>query len=425
MALKKIRLDYKWVVLAVCFLMEFLCLGFCSSNVGLYTVPVTSALEIDRLAYSFWNSIRYAVQVFVALFFGTMVNRLGIKKMIFLGLCAMIAATLLRAFGTNLLYFYLAGALHGFGIVYVGGTMAGTIVRRWFKQDIGKYTGIVMSANGIGGAVAAQIISPIINNGETFGYRKAYLLSAVIALAVSIVILVFIRDNPSGAAETITKKKKQPKNALWTGIEYKVVKKRGYFYLSAALIFLTGISLQSIGSITIVYMTDLGISAAFIAAMATVSSLALTCSKLIAGASYDKWGLRISLLICQIAGLATFVLKGSLTNSTLGLVFAATATVLSSLALPLETVMIPLLTNDLYGSASYDKILGVFMAMNSLGLCLGSPLGELIRRITGTYRACFWIFSFIMVAVIVCWQFVLRAAYKERAAITAAENAVQ
>ena len=422
MILKKLRQDYKWVVLVVCFLMEFLCLGFCSSNMGLYTVPVTSALGIDRLAYSCAGSIRYAVQVVVALFFGTLVNRFGIKKMLFMGLCSLIGATLLRAFSTALWHIYLAGALHGFGIVYVGGTMAGTIVRRWFKQNIGKFTGIVMSANGIGGAIAAQIISPIINNGETFGYRKAYLLSAAIALVISVVILIFIKDNPAENTAIPGKKKKQPKNALWSGIEYAVVKKKAYFYIVAALIFLTGISLQSIGSITIVYMTDLGIDPAFIAAMATLSSLVLTCSKLIAGASYDKWGLRVALLICQISALTTFVLKGILTNTTLGLVFATTATILASLALPLETVMIPLLTNDLFGSASYDKILGICMAMNSIGLCLGSPLGELLRRITGSYRLCFWFFSFIMVIIIVSWQFILRVANKEKQAILATES---
>lgn len=422
MTLKKMRLDYKWVILVVCFLMEFMCLGFCSSNMGLYTVPVTSALGIDRLAYSCWSSIRYAVQVVTALFFGTMVNRFGVRKMVFVGAVSMISATLLRAFGTNVLYFYLAGALHGFGITYMGGTMAAAVVRHWFKQDIGKYTGIVMSANGIGGAIAAQIISPIINNGETFGYRKAYLLSAAIVLVVSALALLFIRDNPAESADLVTKKKRQPKNHLWAGMEYTEAKKRGYFYFSAALIFLTGISLQSIGSITIVYMTDLGISAGFIASMATVSSLVLTCSKLLAGASYDKWGLRTSLLICQIAALTTFVLKGCLTNSTIGLVLATIATLLSSLALPLETVMVPLLTNDLFGSASYDKILGIFMAMNSLGLCLGSPLGELIRRITGNYRTCFWIFSILILTVIVCWQFVLRTASKVRNEIVATEQ---
>lgn len=151
----KSRLDYKWVILVVCFFMEFLCLGFCSSNSGLYTAAVTNALNIDRAVYAIAGSIRYVTQVFVALSFGAMVNRFGIKKMVFAGLCCLIGATLLRATGTTFYHFYIAGVLHGIGMVFVGGTMAGTIVRRWFHQDIGKYTGIVMSANGIGGAIAA------------------------------------------------------------------------------------------------------------------------------------------------------------------------------------------------------------------------------------------------------------------------------
>lgn len=424
MSLKKLRLDYKWVVLIVCFLMEFICLGFCSSNVGLYTIPVTDALNIDRLTYSYWSSIRYVAQVIMALYFGTLINRFGIKKMVFTGLCALIGATVLRVVGTNVFHFYLAGALHGIGIVFVGSTMAGTIVRRWFKQDIGKYTGIVMSANGIGGAVAAQIVSPIINNGETFGYRKAYLLSAIITLAISVFILIFLRDNPNDAPIVDGKPKKAPKkSALWTGIDYKVVKKSSYFYIAAILILLTGISLQSIGSITIVYMTDLEISPAFIASTATVSSLVLTFSKMLVGATYDKWGLRVALLSCQIAALATFILKGVLTNSTIGLVFAMTATVLSSIALPLETVMIPLMTNDLFGSASYNKVLGIFMAMNSLGLCLGSPIGELLRKLTGDYRFCFWFFSFVLIVVIIGFQYVLRTANKQKNAILISEKA--
>lgn len=422
MLVKKSRLDYKWVVLVVCFFMEFLCLGFCSSNVGLYTAPITSALNMDRAVYSIAGSIRYVAQVFVALGFGAMVTRFGIKKMVFVGLCSLIGATLLRATGTAFYHFYIAGALHGIGIVFVGGTMAGTIVRRWFQQDIGKYTGIVMSANGIGGAIAAQILSPIINNGEVFGYRKAYLLSAVITLAISVVIMIFLRDAPTDGPVIPKNVKKKPRGSLWTGIDYAVVKKKPYFYLTAVMIFLTGISLQSIGSITIVYMTDMGLPAAFIAATATVSSLVLTCSKVLTGAVYDKRGLRTALLMGQLSALGTFVLKGLLTNSTLGMVFAMIATVLSSIALPLETVMIPLLTNDMFGSASYNKVLGIFMAMNSLGLCLGTPMGELIRKIAGDYRPCFWIFSVILVAVIIGFQFVLRAANKQKNAILTAEN---
>ena len=423
MKLIKSRLDYKWVVLVVCFLMEFISLGFCSSNPGLFTVPVTEALHIDRLVYTYHGSIRYATQVLVALTFGSLVNRFGIKKMVFAGLAAMISATVLRMIGTNVLHFYLASALHGFGIVFVGSTMAGTIVRRWFKEDIGKYTGIVMSANGVGGAIAAQIISPIINNGETFGYRKAYFLMTAVNVVISIVILSFLRDKPAGGPVIAGKQKKQPKKGvMWTGIEYSAVKKKGYFYLTAALIFLTGISIQSIGSITIVYMTDLGITPAFIATASTVGSLVLTVSKFAVGMTYDKWGLRVTLLLCQLAALTTFVLKGLLINSTFGLVMAMTATVCSSLAAPMETVMLTLITNDLFGSASYNKVLGVFLAMNSLGLCLGSPLGEMLRKLTGDYRSCFWLFAVVMLIVIVIYQFVLNTANKAKAAVLAAET---
>ena len=126
--------------------------------------------------------------------------------------------------------------------------------------------------------------------------------------------------------------------------------------------------------------------------------------------------------MCQFAALASFTLNGMLTNSSVGLVLAITATVFSSIALPLETVMIPLLTNDLFGIASYGKILGIFVAMNAMGLCLGSPLGELFRKITGNYRSCFWIFSIVLLAVIIGFQFVLQSANKEKAAILAQEN---
>ncbi len=415
--------DYKWVILIVCFFMEFLCLGFCSSNAGLYLVPITEALDIPRSLYSFHGSVRYIVQVVSALFFGSLTQRFGLKKMTCVGLVAMIASMFVRVVATEFYHFYIASALLGFSIVFVGGTMAGTIVRRWFHQDVGKYTGIVMSANGIGGAIAAQIVSPIINNGETFGYRKAYLLSAVITLAISAVIVVFMRERPAGSTDnSIPSRKKKPRGAAWVGIEYSVVKKRLYFYLIAVMIFLTGISLQSIGNITIAHMTDRGISASFVATVSTVSSLVLTVSKFFVGYTYDKKGLQLTLFICHIFTVLAFVAKATLSSSPLGMALAMAGSCFGSLALPLETVMLPLLTNDLFGTASYNKVLGVFMAMNSLGLCLGTPIGNLYYDITGSYMPCFWFFSALMVVVAIGFQVIIRIADKEKNAILAQEE---
>ena len=414
---KRFQWDYKWVILVICFLMEFLCLGFCSSNVGLYTKAVTEALEIKRSVYSLSNSIRYITQVITALYFGALIQRFGIKKMVCVGLLSLTGSVLARAFATEFYHLYIGAILWGAGIVFVGGTMAGTIVRRWFHKDVGRYTGIVMSANGIGGAIAAQIITPLINNGEKFGYRKAYFLSAAIAIAIGIVVMIFLREHPTdGPAIQKDTGKKQLKNAVWTGLSYDVIKKKPYFYATAAMVLLTGISLQSIGSISIVYMTDLGLDTGYIATTATVSSLCLTCTKILVGTTYDKKGLRFTLLFCQSCAIIAFVLKALLTNSTVGMVMAMAASVLATVATPMETVMIPLLTNDLFGSASYGKVLGILMAMNALGLCLGTPLGDLYFDIFGTYKPCFLFFAAILVAVAVGYVLVIRAAYKDKKA---------
>ena len=101
------------------------------------------------------------------------------------------------------------------------------------------------------------------------------------------------------------------------------------------------------------------------------------------------------------------------------MIFAMTASVLTTVATPLETVMVPLITNDLFGSASYNKVLGIFVAMNSLGLCLGTPLADLYFDIFGTYKPCFIFFAMVIVAVGVGYFFVLRAAYKVKNAVLA------
>ena len=423
--LKKTRLDYKWVILITCFMMEFLCLGFCSSNVGLYTKAVTEALNIKRSVYSLGNSIRYIARIPTALCFGALVHRFGLKKLVAVGLVSLTGSVVVRACATEFYHLYIGNVLWGVGLVLVGGTMASAVVRRWFHTDVGRYTGIVMSANGIGGAIAAQIISPLINNGETFGYRKAYWLSAIVAVVISVFVMIFLREHPAdGPVIQQTGKKKKPKSAVWEGLPYETIRKKPYFYAAAAMVLLTGISLQSIGSISLVYLTDLGISAEFVATSATVSSLCLTFSKVLVGLSYDKKGLWFTLLMCHVCAMAAFVIKAVLTNSTLGLVLAMASVVLSTLSLPLETVMIPLMSGDLFGSAAYNKVLGVFMAMNSLGLCIGSPLGDLYYDTFGTYKPCFWFFTVLLLVVTICYRFVIRAAYRDKEAFLAekAEN---
>ena len=422
MRLANKKFDYKWVILILCFLMEFICLGFCSSNAGLYLTAVTKALGFERSLFSVRNSIRHIVSSCVSLYFGVLINKLGIKKMVCIGLVSLLLSTTINAYAETLLGFYLGGAFLGLGVLFTGGTMAGTIIRNWFHENVGRYTGIAMAANGIGGALAAQIISPLIHEpGNPFGYRNAYKVAALITLAVSILIILFLKPTPSSSQPVTYSKHKKVRGAAWSGVAFETIKKRPYFYVAAFMILLTGVSIQSIGTITLAHMTDIGIDPSFVTTAATVSSLILTVTKILVGITYDKKGLRFALFLCHAAALISFVLKALLVNTPLGKAAAIIAVICGSLASPLDTVMIPLITYDLFGDAGYAKVLGVFMSMKSIGLCIGSPIGDLFYDTVGTYVPVFWIFSVTMLVVIIAFQIVAIKAEKEKIRILSME----
>ena len=59
MPIEKKKFDYKWVILILCVLMNFVCLGFCSGNKSMYLMAITDALDIPRSLFSLSESSRY------------------------------------------------------------------------------------------------------------------------------------------------------------------------------------------------------------------------------------------------------------------------------------------------------------------------------------------------------------------------------
>ena len=412
---KKNKLDYKWIILGICFSMTFVCLGFCSSNKGLYLTAITEALDIKRSLFSINDSCRFVASAVINLFFGTLVERFGVRKMTAFGFVSLIASTLIYAYATNIFVFYIGGTLLGIGLAFTTTTMASSVIRRWFKKDIGKYTGIVFAANGIGGAVAAQIASPMINEeGNPFGYRTSYLVVALILLVVGVLAVVLLRERPQNEVPVVsTTTKKKVSNETCYGIKYEQAKKRPYFYLSAIMVLLTGFILQGITGVYAAHMKDVGLNAGYIATVVSVFSLSLTASKLVVGALYDRFGLRIILILCQGSTVLAFLAMVFLNPSASGMVLAMVFAIFYALALPLETLVIPLVVNDMFGVASYDKILGIFCAMNYTGYALGAPIVNLCYDIFGSYKPILLTFSLLMIPICIGFQFVISATKKE------------
>ena len=91
----KKRFDYKWVVVAVCFVMIMITLGFCSSTKSLYLDVVCDNLGIDRSAFSLNDTCRFVANAIVNLFFGVLVHKFGTKKLMLAGILCLDVRALL------------------------------------------------------------------------------------------------------------------------------------------------------------------------------------------------------------------------------------------------------------------------------------------------------------------------------------------
>ena len=407
------RSRYRWVIIGAMFLMVFTCLGFCSSNKGIYLSAMTKALGIKRSLFSINDSCRYVATAVVNLFFGTLIARFGARKLVGAGFVCLTISMVLYAKATDILVFYLGGCFLGIGLSWTTTTMVGYVVNCWCKEHKGTIMGFVLAANGLGGALAAQIVTPIIYQKNTdFGYQNAYLLVAGILLAVGIVVVTLMRDAPKELAGDIPKK--SAKKTAWAGISYAEAVRKPYFYGALICVFLTGAALQGINGISAAHMDDRGLSTGYLATVMSVHSLALTAAKFLSGFMHDRIGLRKTLLLCQGFAIVAFVALALVTSTTGGMTLAMVYGICSSLALPLETIMLPLIAGDLFGQHSFAKIMGIFVSVNTAGYALGAPIANVTYDLLGSYQPVLFVMAGLMVVVALALQGVLSAAQKEK-----------
>lgn len=408
------QFDYTKVTVGICFLMVFITLGFCSSNKGFYLDAITNALGVERSLFSIGDSIRFITTAVVSMFFGTMVNKFGTKKLILAGFVCLILCMTIYSTGNSLIWFYIGNFLLGVGLSWTTTAMVGCVVNTWCKEKKGTIMGAVLAANGLGGATAIQIVGPIIESG-VWGYRTAYRLVALVLLIVAVLILLFFRENPKGQEKTeIVVEKKKARGKSWEGIEFGEVKKTTFFYLAAFSVLMTGVVIQAINGVSITHMKDVGLSPSYVALVSSVHSLTLTGFKFLTGILYDKYGLRVTTIICDVTAVVVMAVIAAVTNSALGMFLAMFYGIFSSLALPLETVMIPIIVGDMFGQKSFNQAMGIFTALNYVGYAIGSPIANWTFDKLGTYQPMFVLCCIVMIGIVIVFQTSITMAYKKR-----------
>ena len=304
------------------------------------------------------------------------------------------------------------------------------VVEMCSGSDIGKYTGLVLAANGVGGAVATQILSPLIDSEVPImgrpGYQVSYLLVAAILLTLGIIVVILLRERPKDAPiEAAPPGKKKARGSSWVGIDFATAKKRPYFYIVILIVFLTGFSVQGISGVYKAHMRDVGLDSALVTNIISVFSLVFTAAKILVGVIYDRFNLRKVLFVCEGAAILSFLVLAFITPTTTGAILGFVYAVAFAFAMPLETLVIPLVANDLFGNANYDKILGILIAANYSGYAVGAPLVNKCFDLFGTYKPVLIVLAAVMLASMIIFQFIITVSNKEKAKIIAASQEVK
>lgn len=417
----KKQFNYNTVLIVLCFFIIMLGLGLWAPK-GLFVKPITDALGIERSLYTLADTLRYATTAIVSLFFGRLHDRFGTKRLVCGGFLFMAASALFYAVSEGLPLFYIGGILNGVGLSFAGTTIVAYVVGRACKRNRGKVMGVVLAANGLGSAVFSPIMSALINEeGNPFGYRNAFYMMAAIFASMCVVLLLLFREPTEAEGESEAPARKR-RGVAWPGISCAEARRRGYFYVTCVVIFLTGLILQGLGSCNYAYLGDLGMSPAFIAMLSGMGGLLLASAKIVDGILYDGVGLRVTVTLNCLSGVAAVICLLYASDAVLGRILAVGCAVLLAFALPLETVMVPIYASDFFGERDSKRILGILMCVNQAGLALGPTTMNVFYDVSGSYRLVFWLCVPVLLLTVSLFQLAAVAAARTRRAVLEREE---
>ena len=101
-------------------------------------------------------------------------------------------------------------------------------------------------------------------------------------------------------------------------------------------------------------------------------------------------------------------------DSLAGRAMAPAYSLLAAMALPLETIMLPLITAEMFGQKSFAQMLGIVSAINTAGYAMGPPITNFIFDAVGTYVPVFWAYMAVMAIVTALFMYALLAVQREK-----------
>lgn len=381
---------YVWVIVTVIAVMQMVGTSI-RMAFGVFIEPLEQTFQWSQgsitLAYAI-SSVATALASPVA---GWLGDRYGARKAMVVGTAMFLLGMLLTGFINTIweLYLYFGVLLGVAQAIFLVPLIPAAMF--WFRRHLGVGMGLIMASWGLGPAVAAVVVSMLL---EGMGWQNGFIALGVGSAAIMFVLIGLFRDTPAdkgiqpygfrqGDVE-VKKRKPDPE---------KTKRFNKYMYKTAALWNMSSIHfLGCVGhAIILVFIVPLavkeGLTLVQAASVLTVLSAVSVITRIAVPIMCDYIGTRTVMFVFFAAQGILVVMLFWTHDLWMFYLFA----VIFGIGYGGETGGFPILNRRYYGHAPTGSPYGVQMAGAGLGMALGGWIGGPIFDIFGSYDVALWI----------------------------------
>ena len=164
-------------------------LGAVLDAAGVFFVPVCEDLGFTRSEISLYLTFYFIATVFAMPVVGKWITKFNVNRLLSVSFALVVAAVAAMGLYTQPWQWWVSGVVFGLAGSFIFVVPAPILIDNWFKKHKGLALGCAMSFSGIGGAVLSPVFTLLI---ETFGWREAYMLAAVVMAVLVLPWTLFV-----------------------------------------------------------------------------------------------------------------------------------------------------------------------------------------------------------------------------------------
>lgn len=362
--------------------------------------PIIDETGWSRGQVTAFSSFKFGVGAALAFFLGHIIDRVGLRQVMLVGLGGTGVAIASLLFVDSLWAYYAAAALLG-GSILCCITSIKVLISRWFSGRLGFAIGLALTGAGIAGLVVPMAATAL---NQAFGWRMtAGIMSLTIFLFLIPLYLLRARETPH---EGFTAEMLDPAPGGGTaqvppGPEFNsLLTTRAFWIVAFAHVIVGAVDHAMVDHLPLFLDRDAHLGPTLAAVGFTVMIVAGALGKLGFGWLFDRFSIK-SVALCwasmavgillafPVSGLTTFVAFTLARGASHGGVL----------------VDVPICAKHLFGLRSLSKTIAIFGAANSLGGAIGTGAVGFAHDAMGSYHVSFIVLiALSLLAAAMVWR---------------------